>query len=384
MGRKRTPGLYKRGAYWFIDKVLFGKRLRESTRTDSIQEAEKYLARRIEELRQACIYGVRQRRTFRLAATKYLSENQTKRSIHHDAMHLKCLDPYIGELNLDEIYDETLRPFIQERKLTVKNKTINLALQVVRRILNLAANQWVDEQRLTWLEQAPKITMLPLNDVRKPRQITWAEQQHLIEQLPEHLKHMVLFKVNTGCREQEVCQLQWDWEAWVHELEVNAFIIPAHLAKNGQERIIVLNALARKAVEQVRGQHPKFVFTYKGHPVQHINNSAWKRARTALQMDIRVHDLKHTFGKRLRAAGVGFEDRQDLLGHKTGSITTHYSAPEIANLLAAVEKICTPEAAMPTLVMRRKIDGLGSLGASSPQNSHSACGTGERVLTTAS
>jgi len=39
-----------------------------------------------------------------------------------------------------------------------------------------------------------------------------------------------------------------------------------------------------------------------------------------------VHDLKHTFGRRLRAAGVSFEDRQDLLGHRSGRITTHYSA----------------------------------------------------------
>lgn len=31
---------------------------------------------------------------------------------------------------------------------------------------------------------------------------------------------------------------------------------------------------------------------------------------------VRVHDLKHTYGRRLRAAGVSFEDRQDLLGHK--------------------------------------------------------------------
>jgi integrase len=32
---------------------------------------------------------------------------------------------------------------------------------------------------------------------------------------------------------------------------------------------------------------------------------------------IRVHDLKHTYGHRLRAAGVGFEDRKLLLGHKS-------------------------------------------------------------------
>ena len=55
---------------------------------------------------------------------------------------------------------------------------------------------------------------------------------------------------------------------------------------------------------------------------------------------MRVHDLKHTFGRRLRAAGVSFEDRQDLLGHKSGRITTHYSSAELSNLLAAANKAC--------------------------------------------
>ena len=53
---------------------------------------------------------------------------------------------------------------------------------------------------------------------------------------------------------------------------------------------------------------------------------------------VRVRDLKHTYGRRLRAAGVSFEDRQDLLGHKSTRITTHYSAAELANLIAASEK----------------------------------------------
>ena len=43
---------------------------------------------------------------------------------------------------------------------------------------------------------------------------------------------------------------------------------------------------------------------------------------------------------RLRAAGVSFEDRQDLLGHKSQRITTHYSHPELSNLIAAAEKAC--------------------------------------------
>jgi integrase len=53
-----------------------------------------------------------------------------------------------------------------------------------------------------------------------------------------------------------------------------------------------------------------------------------------------VHDLKHTYAHRLRVAGVGFEDRKLLLGHKSDHVTTHYSAPEIGSLIDASEKVC--------------------------------------------
>ena len=69
--------------------------------------------------------------------------------------------------------------------------------------------------------------------------------------------------------------------------------------------------------------------------------SAWRKARErAGLLQVRVHDMKHTFGRRLRAAGVSFEDRQDLLGHKSGRITTHYSAAELSNLIQAANKVC--------------------------------------------
>jgi hypothetical protein len=41
----------------------------------------------------------------------------------------------------------------------------------------------------------------------------------------------------------------------------------------------------------------------------------------------------------LRAAGVPLETRKVLLGHKSGDITTHYSAPEIAELLEATNRV---------------------------------------------
>jgi len=116
MGRKRTPGLYKREGVWHIDKQILGNRICESTRTAELEEAERYLARRLEEIRQANIYGVRPKRIFRQAATKFLLENQHKASIHDDAYHLGVLDKYIGDLSLEAVHIGTLQPFIARRR----------------------------------------------------------------------------------------------------------------------------------------------------------------------------------------------------------------------------------------------------------------------------
>ena len=55
--------------------------------------------------------------------------------------------------------------------------------------------------------------------------------------------------------------------------------------------------------------------------------------------NVRVHDLRHTFGRRLPAAGASFEDRQDLLGHRSTPVTTDYSAAEVRSLLDAANRV---------------------------------------------
>jgi hypothetical protein len=53
---------------------------------------------------------------------------------------------------------------------------------------------------------------------------------------------------------------------------------------------------------------------------------------------VRVHDLKHTFGRRLRAAGVSFDDRQGLIGHRSARITGLRYLPRLANAAAVLQK----------------------------------------------
>ncbi|MEX2488403.1 MAG: site-specific integrase [Pseudomonadales bacterium] len=359
MGRKRkVPGLRNRNGIWHIDKQILGVKVQESTGTSNYQEAERILARKIECIRQAKIFGVRPQRTLREAATRYLEENMHLARIGDTAWHLRLLDPYIGELPLRRVHGGTLKPFIEARRAQgVKTKTINLALSVVRRILNLSARLWRDDDSgLTWLETAPLIQLLPVTDAREPYPLSWQEQTVLFQQLPDHLAKMCLFKVNTGCREREICRLRWDWEYKIPELKTSVFIIPAENVKNREERVVILNRVAKSVVEGQRGKHPDYVFTYRGRVVRKMYNSAWKRARKDAGLSqVRIHDLKHTFGRRLRAAGVSLETRKVLLGHKNGDITTHYSAPEYEELIQAAERVCEQKSGKtPALVVLKK------------------------------
>jgi len=453
MGRRKTPGLRKRGqGVWHIEKQILGILVCESTGTSNLKEAELILARRIEAIRKAKIYGERPRHLFRDAATKYLNENLQLASIKDYAQVLKKLDPYIGSLTLDKVHLGTLQTFINDRRKDgVKNKTINVALSIVRRILNLAARLWRDENGLTWLETSPLIQMLPMDDARKPYPLTWSEQRALLKELPDHLAAMTLFKVNTGTREQEICQLRWEWEVEVPELNTSVFLVPGHLVKNRDDRLVVLNTIAKSVIDTQRGKHDEFVFVSKGKPVRDINNSGWQRSRIRAAFElirqdqlcesleecvyrknesiiakvsckrsgqsetvevtytleeheqdrakrgypklrddqlrargllqiirykairrfldqqspelsafsrVRVHDLKHTFGRRLRAAGVGLETRKVLLGHRSNDITSHYSAVELPELIQAVEKVSANKSGKtPALTLLRRKSG---------------------------
>jgi integrase len=380
MGRKQRaafPGLRWRNGIWHVEKTIEGKRIYESTGTSNLEEAKQYLVYRLEQIRRAKVYGERPKRIFREAAIKYLEEKSDKRSLRGDAAQLKLLDLFIGTLDLDKINMGCLQPFIDmRRKQGVKNRTINKTLQVVRHLLNLASQEWVDEFNLTWLAAVPKIKLLPENDQRKACPLSWEEQDIFFGKLPLYLRRMSLFKVNTGLRDQEVCKLQWEWEYPIPELGASVFVIPGQYTKNGLDRLVVLNKIAQEVITEVRGEHPAYVFTCarrgsrfleandtingvkpERFPLYQMNNNSWQKARKETGLSIRVHDLKHTFGRRLRAAGVSFEDRQDLLGHKSSRITTHYSAGEIQSLIYAANKVCRHENGLCALTIIKQAQG---------------------------
>ncbi len=179
-GVRKTTGLTCRNGVWHIQKRIKGYgRLRESTGSSNYQEAERYLIHRIQQIRNASMYGVRPKRIFREAATKYLLEHQHMPSIGDTAIMLKQLDPYLGHVPLDRIHDGVIAEFVRKRQAVgVSHRTINMAIERVTRILRLAARVWRDEHGLTWLETAPLLSKLDERKTRRnPYPLSWEEEQ---------------------------------------------------------------------------------------------------------------------------------------------------------------------------------------------------------------
>lgn len=378
MGRTRTSGITTdANGNKLINKLVLGQTIFARLGKVSQEQAEEELARRIAAIRHQQSSQCAEP-TFAAAATRFLTEAQADgaKNLEGDAWHVTLLAPFIGALPLSQICDDTLAEFKQKRYASgVSRTTVKRSLEVVRKILNRSHRKWrmAPDYKRPWLLAVPEITMPKLIDVRAPRPLTWDEQVRLIPLLPAHLQRMILFALNTGLRDGELCGLRWEWEQQVPELGTSVFVLPGASTKNGEARVVVLNDTARRIIDEVRGQHPEYVFVYthnrgrageKGlrrpnhqskpsHPIGTMNNNGWQKARRLAGVpDVRVHDLRHTFARRLRAAGVPPWTRKALIGHKTGDITEHYSPAELGELLAAVNKLDATRGAPQVTLLR--------------------------------
>lgn len=348
--KHKLPGLYwdKETKNGSVDKRINGLgRVRHRFTANTWQEAETEYHQAIATAKiQAAAPMLR---TFREAATKYLNE-ETKSSLSRDAECLANLDPWIGLLRIDQIHHDSLQPYIEHRREQgIKSATVVRELAVVRRILTLASRVWRDLDNQPWLMVAPLLRMPDWKDAAKPYPLSIDQQRRFFKELPEHLTEMALFAIHTGARENVVAELRWAWEIKVSEIGASVFLVPGEFTKNETTYLIVLNSVAQKVVESQRGKHQTHVFGYRCKPVARMHNSAWKKAwlRAGLPVDANVmsgpHNLRHTFARRLRSAGVPLETRRALMHHINGDITVHYSPAEVGELLVAVEKLTTVE-----------------------------------------
>ena len=331
----REKGLYRRtdSPYWWVNLVLpDGSRVCKSTRLKVLKDAEEYVTRLKAEAYEAARTGIPREHTWQEAVVQYLEDSVDKRSLRDDKDHLKQLDPYLRGKRLQDITIEALRPFILKRKQDdqVANATVNRALEIVRRILYLARDEW------GWITRVPKIRMLK-EPKRRVRFLKEQEADRLIKALPEHLVPIVRFALATGCRMREILHMEWarvDFDRRVAWLDPGT-------TKNGDGRGVPLNRDAILALRSVQDQHRRWCFTYQGRRMDAIG-SAWKRSlRRAGIENFRFHDLRHTWASWHVMNGTSLQELMELGGWKSYEMVLRYAhlAPEhLSHAAARIER----------------------------------------------
>jgi integrase len=351
MGRTRTKGItLENDGTRTVNKVWKGERIFARLGEISQEEAEQWLTDEIARRQAERDCARCDEPVFASGAKKYLIECEGKASAEVIAWHIQLLLPYIGMLGLSQICDDALEDFKDDRLaggMIVGDReplqpasptTVNRSLEVVRTILNRAARAWRTNGR-PWLNQAPPLISMLTENRRPPRPINWDEQDILFPKLAAHLQKMALFDVNTGLRDENVCGLRWEWEIPVPEVGRSVFVIPGKFFKTKVPHVVILNDVAWSIVEGQRGQNEEYVFTYRGHRVETMNNNGWQNARSEVGLKgVRIHDLRHTFSTRLRMAGVSQEDRNALMGHGGASMPEHYASADIGRLIIEANK----------------------------------------------
>jgi site-specific recombinase XerD len=80
-------------------------------------------------------------------------------------------------------------------------------------------------------------------------------------------------------------------------------------------------------------------------------NRVWNPARTKAGLtDLHWHDLRHTFASRLIMAGVDLRTVQELMGHKTITMTLCYSHLSPTHQREAVQRLLQEPTATRTAI----------------------------------
>lgn len=329
--------VYKRGAiYWIRITTPGGQRIRKSAQTGNRRRAQEYHDRLKAELWRVHKLEEKPRRTWQEATLRWLDEKEHKADLKHDIEKLRWLDPYFGQLYLDQISRDLIDEVAKQKKKGKAAATVNRYLALIRSILRAARDDW------QWVESVPRVKLFK-EPQKRVRWITRDEAKSLIGELPAHLADMAAFTLSTGLRRSNVTNLRWDQIdlerclAWIHPDQ----------SKSRKAISVPLNRDAISILNNRTGVNNEYVFTYQGKPVLQTSTKAWYSAlKRAGISNFRWHDLRHTWASWHVQAGTSLQELMELGGWASYQMVLRYAHLAGGQLQAAatrIEGMTTPD-----------------------------------------
>ena len=201
--------LYKRNdsPHWWVKISHGGRTIQRSTGTEDKSQAQEYHDKLKVSLWEQQRLGIKPRRAWKEAVVRWLAETSEKATHQEDVKKLRWLDPFLGNLMLDDITLDVIDGIKAEKLKTAGKATVNRYLALVRAILLRSRDEW------EWIDKVPKVKLFKEGPGRE-RAITAEEAETLLGELPAHQRDVVVFALATGLRQSNVLGLEWSHVTW--------------------------------------------------------------------------------------------------------------------------------------------------------------------------
>jgi integrase len=335
-------GLFERpegsGIWWIRYADQFGKIHREKVGPKSLALSA-YQKRKVE-VREGKFFPekIRKKREtlFKEMADLFLEEHAkvNKRSWKTDQHRMVRLKKDFGSQPLSEISRQDVERFRAKLAQELKPATVNRHMALLKSIFNKA---------IVWgkAQHNPVKGIKQFAEAHRIRFLTEQEEEDLKSVFPSEHWPWVEVALHTGMRRNEQFGLRWEYV----NLQTRFISIPMPMSKSGKTRHVPLND---RVVEILQGLPSRlkspWVFTCSNGEtpmdsrnfVQRIFLPAVRKAKIE---DFRWHDLRHTFASRLVMAREDIRTVQELMGHKTITMTMKYAHLSPSHLMDAVQRL---------------------------------------------
>ena len=318
----------KRGNSYQIDYFdPNGKRVRKSF--DKKKDAEAELGKRVSLMAEGRYLDIKKDyiTTLEELLDKYKENYKNQASFESGKGYcLANFKKYFGEntrlANIKYVNLETYRNHLREKP--TKHGTLRATASVNREI---ACLRHLFTKGVEWemMEQNPftkgRALVVKANNKRF-RYLTENEIEKLLDNcVNDYTRDIVTAVINTGMRRRETLTLKWK--------QIRDGFIYLDKTKPNEPRQIPINDDLTELFKGIRKKvqlRSEYVFCdNRGRPFKQITKSFMASLRLAGIEDFRFHDLRHTFASHFVMRKGSLKDLQELLGHKTLTMTMRYA-----------------------------------------------------------
>jgi len=320
---------YKRGKSWVIDIELGGERINRkggSTKKEAdALEADLKSAYRRKRLNLEAIKGDYVPVLFGVLAVDYFEHAKlTKHPRTYDmeksyySVHLStCLN---GKL-FDQINNELLLTLQGHLKKSLANRSVNICIGIVRKIINHAVTKKAVEK--------PVLKYPLLRESKKLHAFLTFDEYERLSKSPEGgmiVKRIIVGR-NTGMRPAELAYLT------THDLDFENRTIKIQgkkgiwQPKTNEERLIPMNETTFNVLKDLCQEKRKgpWIFSKRKQPIVDIGKSLANAARAAeIARNVTPNMLRHTFATHALMKGADLKSVQTLMGHADIETTAKY------------------------------------------------------------